>query len=134
MTNTPEEIEKCIAQARDACKKAEQVAQQVQDEWDKYNNGVFCSLTQDTIEFVIMMTEKARKEERERIAKKIRTMYKPAGFGELSSAVFYRMGYNLAIDDVIVHITSPLPPVHTGNDCQPAREGQVEPQTQSCRT
>ena len=50
--------------------------------------------------------EMAVAQERERVREKLHSMYKPAGFDELSATLYHRMGYNLAIDDVLAALST----------------------------
>lgn len=71
---------------------------------DKFREEFGIHFSESELQFALAFIEEREAEvrrERERVLAKLKTMYLPAGFDELTADVFYRMGHNSAIDDVL---------------------------------
>lgn len=84
-------------------KTPEEVKQEILEEFDK-DTACFdiASSCRPEISRLISTAldrygEAVREDERD----KLHSMYKPAGFDELSADVYHRFGYNLAIDEML---------------------------------
>lgn len=72
-------------------------------------------------------------EEQKQMKEKLLSMYKPSGFNELSSDVYHRIGYNLAIDEVLaMPMFNRLPPADERGRC-PDCNGKVHAQFGTCK-